>query len=607
MGAANRNPAAALALFVALACAASVGCQQVTMLEQHCLDCHSGAEPSGDLDLEALLAPEAEQGRGSGEQLLAMARRVRGGTMPPPEDAEPLSAGERRALVAELAALAPKTPGARVATMRRLTRRQYEHTVQALFGIEWSARDLLPDDASAHGFEGVGDVQNVSPLMFEKCLDAAEDVATAVVDDPDAAARLFGDGDAEAWLRGLLPRAYRRPVQADEVRELVADHAALERRAGSVAFARRGVLRAILASPSFLFRAEVGRAERPAELTAHELATRLSYMLTSGPPDELLRRAAESGALYDAGAIKAHARRLVASNAGRALAEDFAEQWLGLTEVLATNADFRRFPPIKDRQLRPSMREEVLQAFAYLAREDRSVLELLDADYAFVDPTLAKLYGLPALDGDGFRRVSLPDRRRGGVLGAAAVLLSTSYPLRTSPVKRGQWILTRLLDAPPPPPPPEAGALPKDDKNQAGRTLREQLEHHRRRASCAVCHVEMDALGFALEHYDPLGRWRDQDVNGKPIDAAAELPDGARLDGPVALRDALLSRGDDFVRAFAKNLLVYGVGRDMLLHDEAELGRIVAATRAGDDRFSALLDAVVTSPLFTMRDPDLVR
>ncbi|MCK5942612.1 MAG: DUF1587 domain-containing protein, partial [Planctomycetes bacterium] len=248
-----------------------VGAQIPALIETHCADCHSGEDPDGDLDLDALFAPAGKRDDAFAARLEAMAQRVRARTMPPPDDVEPLADGQRRALVTALAEHAPVRPGARVATMRRLTRRQYERSVRALFGIRWRARDLLPDDATAHGFEGIGDVQNVSPLMFEKFLDAAGDVATAVLADDRATARTFGDGalgdrTIDAALRDLLPRAYRRPVEADEVRALTDVHAASLARGAPVAAARHAVLRALLASPSFLFRAEHGRADDPARL-----------------------------------------------------------------------------------------------------------------------------------------------------------------------------------------------------------------------------------------------------------------------------------------------------------------------------------------------------
>lgn len=601
---AARTLASAFALF-----AAALGAQSTPvpeLFEQVCAECHSGWDKEADFDIGSLFAepatPDARQRLI--ERLQLAADRVRSGTMPPADQVEPLTQQERRELTQHLVERVPVEPGARVATMRRLTRRQYEHTVEALLGIVWRANGLLPDDAPAHGFESIGDVQNVSPLLFEKYLDAASQVATAVLDDDGACARVFGDDLPVAdWLPGLLSRAFRRPVGDDEVADFAADAVLLQRSGASTRDVRHAVLRSVLASPSFLFRAELGDANDPARLSPHELAVRLSYLLTSRPPDDELRARADDGTLRERDVLVAQALRLARLRDGRGLADDFATQWLGLREVLDVTPDFRRFPAIWNKSLRPSLRDEMVHAFAYVVREDRSVLELIDADYAFVDRTTAKHYGLPEPDGGGFHKVGLPDRRRGGVIGAGAMLMATSYPLRTSPVKRGQWILARLLDAPPPPPPPEAGELPKDDKNDEGLTLRQQLERHRASPSCASCHLEMDALGYALEHYDPLGRWRDE-VHGAPVDAVAELPDGTRLDGPVALKDALLRRGDDFVRAFAKKLLVLGVGRDMTLRDEPELWRIVAATRADGDRFAALLEAVVTSPLFTMRDPD---
>lgn len=600
---------------VALLCGAARA-QEFELLpepvEKWCTACHTAPDPEGGFDIDALFQPGLSEPDELATHLELAVQRVRGRTMPPPDEAELPSDAERRDLIEALAALAPRTPGARVATMRRLTRRQYEASVEALFGLRWPAANLLPDDPTAHGFEGVGDVQNVSPLLIEKYLEAATAVATAVLADPVAAAAALGDADSavagveRGALRGLLRRAFRRPVDAEEVESVLESVAALDAQGMPRSAVRHAALRMVLVSPSFLFRTERGRPDARASLSAHEMATRLSFMLTSGPPDAALAARADDGSLLDATVLSAEALRLARLRDGRGVAEDFATQWLSLRDVLSQTADFRRFGAIWKSQLRPGLLEEAVQSFAFIVREDRSVLEVLDSDYTFVDAFLAQHYGITGVKGGEFRRVTLTDRRRGGILGTGAMLMATSYPLRTSPVKRGQWILTKLLDAPPPPPPPDAGTLPRDDKNDAGLTLREQLERHRAEPRCAACHTEMDALGFALENYDPLGRWRDA-VHGKPVDAAATLPGGASLAGPGALKDALVARKDDFVRAFAKNLLVHGVGRDMLLADEPELAAIVERTRKGAYRFSALLDAVVTSPLFTMRDPDQPR
>lgn len=576
------------------------------LLDRYCGDCHTGEDAEREFDVPALFSKDAQAQPGYLDRLELTVQRLRARTMPPPDEAQP-TAEERRSMVAALAARAPSDAGQRVATVRRLTRVQYEHTVRDLFGIEWQVAELLPDEPAAHGFDGQGDVQNVSPLMFEKYLDAAASVASAVLADDEARARWFA-ADTGTALAKILPlrlaRAFRRPVA--EIQEQIAHRLTeFERMAndagGGEAKAQHALLRGMLASPQFLFRTEFGQPQDSTRLSAYELAVRLSYMLVSTTPDDQLLRLAGTGELLDAKVLAAQAGRLARTHEGRRLAEDFATQWLSLRDVLTATADFRRYPQIWNRKLRPAFLEEALRCFAFVVAKDRSVLELLDADYTFVNKVLAKHYGLPKV-GRGFHRVRWHDARRGGLLGMGAMLMTSSFPLRTSPVKRGKWILDKLLDSPPPPPPPDAGTLPKDDKPKGKLTLRQRLEQHRSRRRCAGCHAQMDALGFALENFDVVGLWRDE-LHGTAVDAKATLPDGTRIAGPVGLKKALLGRAEDFVRAMAKNLLVHGVGRNMTLADEPELARIVAKTRAGGDRFSALLEAIVTSPLFVMRDP----
>jgi mono/diheme cytochrome c family protein len=576
------------------------------LVEKHCGGCHTGNEVhgddvDGDFDIASLFGANVTKDEHYVLQLSHTVQRLRARTMPPPDEQQP-SDVERRELAALLSQLAPSKPGDRMATVRRLTRRQYEHTVRDLFGITWRANDLLPEDSPAHGFDGQGDVQNMSPLLFEKYHDAAAEVATAVLADNRS---VFAQATPLVEsLPSLLARAFRRPVTSEEVAERAADAAGLREAGMSDEQVRHAALRSVLVSPSFLLRAEFGQVEAPAKLSAHELAVRLAFLLTSSTPDNELRKAADDGTLLTRAVVTSQALRLSRAHDGRRLASDFATQWLGLREVLTATADFRRYKQIWNRQLRPSFLQEALHYFAAIVREDRSVLELLDSDYTFVNPVLAKHYGLPKVE-KGFHRVKLSDARRGGVLGMGVMLMTSSFPLRTSPVKRGKWILDKLLDSPPPPPPADAGTLPKDDKPSNNLTLRQRLEKHRESRRCAGCHATMDALGFALENYDVVGRWRDE-LHGSKVDTVATLPDGTMLRGPVELKKALVARGDDFVRALAKNLLVHGVGREMGMADEPELAKIVAATRAGGDRFSVLLTAIVTSPLFRMRDPGAV-
>ena len=581
------------------------------VVDRICGDCHLGDDAEQEFDLLRLFSM-----RGTDAQVALAVQRLRSRTMPPPDEPQPTET-ERRAMIAALEQLVTAKAGDRIATVRRLTRHQYELTVRDLFGINFVVGDRLPEDSPAHGFDGQGDVQGMSPLLFEKFDDVAAEVATAVLKDDSARAVVFASSEPlSATLPGFLARAFRRPVASIEVEERLQDVAAMQAAGLSQAQIEHAVLRAVLASPAFLMRAEFGQdvagdaaAPTPAadpalarsKLTAHELAVRLSYMLSSSMPDAALRQVADDGTLLQPEVLAAHAKRLAAMEQGMRLASDFAAQWLSLRDVLTMTADFRRYGQIWNHDLRPSFLQEGLHYFAAIVAEDRSVLELLDSNYTFVNPVLAKHYGLRAVE-PGFHQVTLSDKRRGGLLGMGAMLMTSSFPLRTSPVKRGKWILDKLLDSPPPPPPANIGTLPNDDQPKQDLTLRQQLEQHRQRRSCASCHAQMDALGFALENYDVVGLWRDQ-LHGLRIDTRATLPDGTELLGPIELKQALLARADDFVRALAKNLLVFGVGREMGLLDEGEIQKIVATTRQQGDRFSALLTAVVQSPLFTDRDP----
>lgn len=568
------------------------------VVAHHCGECHTGPDAERGLDVEALFAGRAAPS----SRVDAALQRLRSRTMPPPDAPSP-DAADRRQLLLAFAGLAVDEPGARVPTARRLSRLQYANSIRALFGIEWRRDERLPEDVRAHGFDTNGDVVGIAPLAFELYLAVAGDIAAAVLADAAATTRTFPpERSLDEALRPLLERAFRRPPLPEEVDERTAMFSQLIAAGGAVAAARAAVLQSILASPAFLLRTEHGQPTAPARLTAHELAGRIAFLATSSPPDDSLLAQARSGELLDPAVAEAAARRLLAANGGRAFADDFAAQWLRTRDVLTANADFRRYPQIWDHGLRPAFQEEAAQLVMAIVREDRSVLELIDADYTFVNATLAKHYGLQPVEGAAFRRVVVPDRRRGGLLGMGAMLMVSSYPLRTSPVQRGRWILDVLLDASPPPPPPGVGTLPADDAPVESLSLRAQLERHRRDKGCASCHAAMDPLGFALENYDVIGRWRSE-LHGQPIDARGELPDGAGIDGPLGLKDALLQRRDEFVRAMAARMLTFAIGRPMVGADEAELAAIVAATAAGEYRFSALLAAVVRSPLFTMRDP----
>jgi hypothetical protein len=329
-----------------------------------------------------------------------------------------------------------------------------------------------------------------------------------------------------------------------------------------------------------------------------ELASRLSFFLWSTIPDDELLEVAERHTLTDPEVLDRQVRRMIADPRASAMVNNFSSQWLLVRNVRLHVPDVVMFPHFDDNLKEAFTRETELFVESQF-REDRSVLDLLRADYTFVNSRLAELYGIPGVYGSHFRRVKLADERRYGLLGQGSILMVTSYPDRTSPVLRGKWVLENLLGAPPPPPPPDVPAL-KESSQAKPTTVRERLEQHRASPVCASCHARMDPLGFALENFDPIGQWRDaeQDV---PIDAATVLPDGSKVDGPVAFRHALLARREELVTNFTERLLTYALGRGVEYYDAPSVRRIVRDATARDYRWSDVVLGVVRSVPFQMR------
>ncbi|HEX4129045.1 MAG TPA: DUF1592 domain-containing protein [Pirellulales bacterium] len=399
-------------------------------------------------------------------------------------------------------------------------------------------------------------------------------------------------------------RAFRRPPQQDEVDRL-ARLVTMATDAGD-SF-ERGVqlaVQATLISPYFLFRVE---KERPADdaqsayaLDDYELASRLSYFLWSSMPDDELFAAASKGNLRLPEALAQQAKRMLADRRAQAFVENFSGQWLqtrNLSVVSPAGEVFDTF----DQKLADDMRTETEMLFAAIVREDRSILDFLDADFTFVNQRLAEHYGMKDIQGNEFRRVTLDDRRRGGVVTLASVLTVTSNPTRTSPVKRGKWILENIFGAPPPPPPPDVPELNESKKAMASAPLRVRLEAHRAIPACASCHARMDPLGFGLENFDGIGAWREADGHFE-IDASGTLPDGRTFRGPSELKALLKENKDQFAACLAEKLLTYAIGRGLEYRDKYAVNAIVMATAADGYRFSALLSAVVGSDPFTKRD-----
>jgi hypothetical protein len=400
----------------------------------------------------------------------------------------------------------------------------------------------------------------------------------------------------------LARHAYRRPVPKTEIDQLMSFYQQ-ERARGSFYTGVEFALRRILASPSFVFRPEREPPNlapgTPYRVTDVELASRLSFFLWSSIPDDELLRIAEQGKFNRPEVLATQARRMLNDPRSDALVSNFAGQWLQLRNLKGIVPNSDTFPDFDD-NLRQAFRREAELFFASIVKEDRNVLDLMTADYTFVNERLAKHYNLPNVFGSDFRRVTLAEETRRGLLGKGAVLLVTSHATTTSPVLRGKWVLENLLGSPPPPPPPDVPALREDEPGGPRRTMREQMEQHRNSPACASCHKAMDPFGFALENFDVVGAWRTANETGALLDTTDVLPNGARVDGVVGLRKALLDRPELFVQTLTEKLFVYALGRGLTYQDMPAVRRIVRNARAQDYRFSALISGIVTSVPFQM-------
>ena len=403
----------------------------------------------------------------------------------------------------------------------------------------------------------------------------------------------------------LARRAYRRPVTAADIEAPFAFYEFSREEDGSFEAGIETALRALLASPEFLFRVErdpdglaSGTPYRIADL---ELASRLSYFLWSSLPDDELLGLAERGELSEPGVVASQVRRMLADPRAGALTTNFAGQWLYLRNLDAVEPNLRLYPDFDD-NLRQGFRRETEMLFSSIVDEDRSVLDLIDADYTFINERLARHYEIPNVYGDHFRRVALgDDSRRRGVLGHGSILTVTSHATRTSPVRRGTWVLENMLGMPPPPPPPDVPELGENEPGQQPKTMRELMAQHRASPACAACHRTIDPLGLALENFDAIGRWRDRGEGWNPIDTRGSLPGGAEFTGVAGLRDALLAEPEIFVGTMTEKLLTYALGRGVDHHDAPAVRAIVRAAAAEDYRFSALVVALADSMPFTMR------
>ena len=409
---------------------------------------------------------------------------------------------------------------------------------------------------------------------------------------------------ARSILGTLARRAYRRPVTAADVDSLMAFYRE-GRGGGSFDRGIQAALERVLADPEFLFRIETDppgvKPGVPYRVTDVQLASRLSFFLWSSIPDDELLDLAASGALRQPRMLEQQVKRMLADPRAHALVDNFFGQWLYVRNMASHMPDAKFFPQF-DESLREAFQKETELFFQHQLETDRSVFELLDANYTFVNERLARHYGIPGVYGSHYRRVSYPDSRRGGLLGHGSILTVTSYPDRTSPVVRGKWVLENILGAPPPPPPPEVPALPTEGADGKPQSMRGRLERHRQNPVCAACHSRMDPLGFALENFDAVGRWRRTDA-GSPIDASGSLTDGTKFDSPATFRRALRQRREEVLATVTQKLMTYALGRGLESYDMPAVRRVTEAAEEQGARWSAIITAIASSHPFVMRMP----
>ncbi len=405
--------------------------------------------------------------------------------------------------------------------------------------------------------------------------------------------------DARKSLEWFASRAYRRPVTAEELDRLMVVFNMGTKSGESYERSMQLACQAVLCNPNFLFHVELDASNTSRALSPFELASRMSYFMWSSTPDETLFALAKSGELTKPEVLKEQVSRMLADPRSQSMVDNFGMQWLQLRKLYNFQPDKTKFPTYND-NLMNAMIEESKLYFANVMHEDRPILDFIDSKYTFVNEALAKHYGISGVTGENFRKVSTEGSGRGGVLTQAAVLAITSNPTRTSPTKRGKWILEQILGTPPPAPPPGVDDLSKTSAVNASLTLRQQMEVHRKNPTCAVCHTKMDSLGFGFENYDAVGRYRTMDGSMK-IDSTATLPDGKKFSGPSELKTVLMGNKNEFTYSFAEKMMTFALGRGVDTKDKCFIDEIVKKSAASNYKFSSIVQGIVASDPFKKR------
>jgi hypothetical protein len=582
-------------------------------VKTYCIGCHGQDRQKGGINFQPALS-------NAGDATIAKrwkqaAANVKAHDMPPTDAKKQPTDTERQAFlngINQIKFLSQKDPGLFV--IRRLTKVEYGNTLHDLFGVDSAIARELPDEVIGEGY-----LNTLSPLQSEQYLSIANEVLDQIL--PAGAATL--NSAQRRWLgpaprsgadlrvaarpvaASLARKAYRRPPSDAELDVLLGVFDLGRTNGLAYNDALRLMAKAVLVSPQFLFITPHGEGQPVGgivRLDDYQLASRLSYLLWSTMPDAELSGLADRGKLHDPAVLRLQVKRLLKDPRSRALFDGFGAQWLGLASLEGKTFDTVKFPQM-NAEMRLAMYDEARLFFDSIVRENRSVVRFVDSDYTFLNRTLAPIYGLEnTVTGSRMRRVKLTDPNRGGVLGMPGVLATTSFPNRTSPVKRGVWVLEQVLGEKVPPPPPNVPALEKQDqKTVAQLTLRQRTELHRTEAVCANCHKILDPIGFGLENFDAIGRWRNRDDTGGAIEAAGELPGGKRFSAPKDLKAIIAARPKELARNFTEKFLAYSLCRQLEGYDEIVVDHLMETAAKDGYRLQTLITEIVTSYPFTHR------
>ncbi|MFN5078350.1 MAG: DUF1592 domain-containing protein [Planctomyces sp.] len=612
------------------------------IIRERCQQCHNAEKSEGELDLSKFAT--GDQAYEAADAWERVARRIRLNEMPP-QGSPGLNDRQKgtfqkwvdtrpnQDLCSQLASEETQSWYRGYVMSRRLTQLEYRNAVRDLLGQSLPVGEEPPvDGAGGEGFATVGDSLFTSTLHTEAYLLLADQLVDRALPAGRMEQWLSGAGEQSGGvLRGLLSesqwrlldtaasadaagvqsavqqliagfarRAWRRPPTEEEVTRLQQLFAASLPRLSSVLESVRQPLKAVLVSPHFLFVVETEPDETGVlPLTGHQLATRLALFLWSSVPDEELLAAADAGVLADDRQYRQQIRRMLADSKSAGLGENFGLQWLGLRNFGGVVPDAKVYPQYSE-LLAGDLREEAVQFVSGVFRENRPLTDLLAADYVVVNGRLAQYYGLSLPADADWQRVVVADGRRGGAATLGAVLTAASYPRRTSPVLRGRWILDELLGTPVPPPPPGVPPLDQSVAESGSQTLRQRLELHRQKPECASCHDRMDPLGFGLENFDGIGRWRESDA-GQSIDAAGRLPSGEQFAGPAELEAVLLGRKDDFLNHFSRKMLGFALGRELNKFDACVVETSVKKLQENGFQSQILIEEIACSYPFRNR------